>query len=203
MGRAGQPRCHLQNGSHGEHTPGAHEESGGHQAHTIRGPVTSGLRKPSQQWPEWHPGSPSHAVQTVSVWRCQGAKQSAATGHSGRRFIQLITGPRMRFLFYVALSCNQAVLCLPILMLLVLFCCHLALSSPPHKHYKHCCWVWTASRPNACFVKWITYSELISTIRTKVNSSLQPHVYMHKEQIRIQIYRKKNTDLDNKWCFYV
>lgn len=110
MGRAGQPGCPLQNWSHGKHTPGGHEESGGHQAHTsssAASSIPSSLRKPSQQWSERHPGSPSHVIQTVSVWRCQGAKQSASTGRSGRRFLKLITGNSVGFLYYVWLSCTR------------------------------------------------------------------------------------------------
>lgn len=137
MGCAGKPRRHLQSGSHGEHTAGGHEEGGSHQAHTIRCPVTPSFREPPQQWPEWHPGSPSHAVQTLSVWRRQGEEQAAFTVRSGRRFKLLPPNAFFLKVMMCYVKLHRAAICFPILVVIVLFCCHLLLSSPPHQHCKH------------------------------------------------------------------
>lgn len=64
--------------------------------------------------------------------------------------------PTHELLILCCIKLHQAVPCPPIQALIALFCCHLLLSSPPHKHCKHCCWF---RRPSACFVKWITVSD--------------------------------------------
>lgn len=129
VGQAGQPGCHLQNWSHGEHPPGGHEESGGHQAHTVICPVPPSLGMPSEQWPEWHPGPPSHALQTVSLWRRQGPMHSASTGCPGRRFIQLLKRRRCSFCSY-CIKLHQAVICPPRLVLM--WYCSAAICSSLH-----------------------------------------------------------------------